>query len=43
MSFDENTLALFSLAIVLASFSEIWVIFSQSSGHPDSQRQRQKV
>jgi hypothetical protein len=34
LSFDENTLAFFSLAIVWATFSQTWAIFSQSSGHP---------
>jgi hypothetical protein len=34
LSFDENTLPFFNLAIVLASFPQIWVIFPQSSGHP---------
>jgi hypothetical protein len=36
LSFDENALAFFSLTIVLATFPQIWAIFSQSSGHPGS-------
>ncbi len=38
LSFDEGILALFRLATVLASISKIWANFSQSSGHPGSER-----
>jgi hypothetical protein len=35
LSFDEDILAFFVLATVLATFSKLWVIFSpQTSGHP---------
>ncbi len=34
LSIDEDILKIFNLATVLATFSKIWVIFPQSSGHP---------
>jgi hypothetical protein len=34
LSFDEDILAFFGLATVLATFSKVWATFSQSSGHP---------
>jgi hypothetical protein len=34
LSFNSDNLAFFGLATVLATFSKIWAIFSQSSGHP---------
>jgi hypothetical protein len=36
LSFDEAILVFLKLASVLATFSKIWVIFSQSSGHPEN-------
>jgi hypothetical protein len=35
IGFDIDILAIFGLAIVLATFSQIWANFSQFSGHPD--------
>jgi hypothetical protein len=35
LSFDEDILAFFVLAIVLATFFKLWAIFSQTSGHPN--------
>jgi hypothetical protein len=35
LSFDEGILAFLGLATVLATFSKIWAIFSQYSGHPE--------
>jgi hypothetical protein len=34
LSFDEDILAFFGLATVLATFSKIWAIFPQSYGRP---------
>ncbi len=36
LSFDEDNLAFFVFATVLDTFSKIWAIFYQSSGHPTS-------
>jgi hypothetical protein len=34
LSFEEDILAFLGLATVLATFSKIWAIFFQTSGHP---------
>jgi hypothetical protein len=35
LSFVKNSLAVFGLATVLATYSNIWAFYSKSSGHPD--------